>query len=104
MIVVYGYIAASYSLGVALHSGSERLCDGGRLSGIPSHLTGPVISVRILWFLNAIGARFTRWLFWNSSNKKRSGCGPTRGRFHCAMMFPACFSVCFHFLVSYYFF
>ena len=35
MIVVYGYNAASHSLGVVLHSGSGGLCRGRRPSGIP---------------------------------------------------------------------
>ena len=33
MIVVYGYNAASHSLGVAMHSGSGGLCRGRRPQG-----------------------------------------------------------------------
>ena len=57
MIVVYGYNAASHSLGVAMHSGSGGLCRGRRPQGLSGRAIG------LLAIVGHAGGRAIGWLW-----------------------------------------
>ena len=56
-IVVYGYNAASHSLGVAMHSGSGGLCRGRRPQGLSGRAIG------LLAIVGHAGGRAIGWLW-----------------------------------------